>query len=120
MKVGRDIVVIGGGMKEIEVEIKKKKIGEKKVKIVYRRGKERMNEREYEKEMEKINGVVIRKWLKKNEMERSEEGIVNEIKFEYKENRDGKIVGKGEYMKIEEEKVLKEIGKKLDKEKLRG
>ncbi|MEC6999947.1 FAD-dependent oxidoreductase [Brucella abortus] len=120
LPVGRDIVVIGGGMTAIDVAIQTKKLGANNVTIVYRRGQESMNASAYEQELAQIHGVVIRHWLQPHALERSEDGIVHAITFEYTANQDGKLVGTGEYLTLEADQVFKAIGQTFDPEPLRG
>ncbi|MFL4456337.1 NAD(P)-dependent oxidoreductase [Brucella melitensis] len=120
LPVGRDIVVIGGGMTAIDVAIQTKKLGANNVTIVYRRGQESMNASAYEQELAQIHGVVIRHWLQPHALERSEDGIVHAITFEYTANRDGKLVGTGEYLTLEADQVFKAIDQTFDPEPLRG
>ena len=41
VKVGRDVVVIGGGMTAVDAAVQSKLLGSQNVSLVYRRGKER-------------------------------------------------------------------------------
>jgi len=91
LPVGRNVVVIGGGMTAVDVAIQTKKLGAENVTIVYRRGQESMNASAYEQELAQIHGVVIRHWLQPHALERSEDGTVNAVVFEYTNADSGKL-----------------------------
>jgi glutamate synthase (NADPH/NADH) small chain len=59
MKVGRDVVVIGGGMTAIDAAVQARLLGAPNVTLVYRRGAEGMNASLYEQTLAKTNGVRI-------------------------------------------------------------
>ncbi len=50
LAVGRDVVVIGGGMTAVDAAVQSKLLGAENVTIVYRRGQERMSASDYEQE----------------------------------------------------------------------
>ncbi len=120
LPVGRNVIVIGGGMTAIDVAIQTKKLGAENVTIVYRRGQESMNASAYEQELAQIHGVVIRHWLQPSALQRSEDGIVHAVTFEYTDNRDGRLVGTGEYLTLEADQVFKAIGQAFDPAPLHG
>ncbi len=57
--VGRDVVVIGGGMTAVDAAVQSKLLGAQNVTIVYRRGKEKMSASLYEQEHATSVGVKI-------------------------------------------------------------
>ncbi len=57
--VGRDVVVIGGGMTAVDAAVQSKLLGAENVTIVYRRGRERMSASGYEQEHAATTGVKI-------------------------------------------------------------
>jgi len=57
--VGRDVVVIGGGMTAIDAAIQSKLLGAETVTIAYRKDKEAMSASEYEQELATSKGVQI-------------------------------------------------------------
>lgn len=57
--VGRDVVVIGGGMTAVDAAVQSKLLGAENVTIVYRRGKEKMSASGYEQEHATQTGVRI-------------------------------------------------------------
>ena len=57
--VGRDVVVIGGGMTAVDAAVQSKLLGAENVTIVYRRGREKMSASGYEQEHATQTGVRI-------------------------------------------------------------
>lgn len=59
LPVGRDVVVIGGGMTAVDAAVQSKLLGAQNVTMVYRRGKEHMSASLYEQEHATASGVTI-------------------------------------------------------------
>ncbi len=59
LPIGRDVVVIGGGMTAIDAAVQSKLLGAETVTIVYRRGQEQMSASEYEQHHATSRGVRI-------------------------------------------------------------
>ena len=59
VEVGRDVVVIGGGMTAIDAAVQAKLLGALNVTLAYRRGRDRMSASEFEQELAKTKGVQI-------------------------------------------------------------
>ncbi len=57
--VGRDVVVIGGGMTAVDAAVQSKLLGANSVTMVYRRGKDKMSASEYEQDHATGAGVRI-------------------------------------------------------------
>lgn len=114
LPVGRDIVVIGGGMTAIDIAIQTKLLGAENVTIAYRRGQEAMNASLYEQELAQTHGVSIRHWLMPNALLVNEAGAINGIELEYTAQPNGKLEGTGETVKIKADQVFKAIGQKFD------
>ena len=57
--VGRDVVVIGGGMTAVDAAVQSKLLGANSVTMVYRRGKDKMSASEYEQDHATASGVRI-------------------------------------------------------------
>ncbi len=57
--IGRDVVVIGGGMTAVDAAVQSKLLGAQSVTMVYRRGKENMSASEYEQDHATSAGVRI-------------------------------------------------------------
>ena len=62
LPVGRQVVVIGGGMTAIDIAVQSKRLGADVVEIVYRRGPEQMGASQYEQDFAQTSGVTIRHW----------------------------------------------------------
>ena len=111
--IGRDVVVIGGGMTAIDAAIQSKLLGAENVTICYRRGKEHMNASEYEQDLAASKGVHIRHWLQPKGMTHHH-GHVSTITFEYTQLENGLMKGTGHLTEIKADQVLVAIGQKLD------
>ena len=108
MDVGRNVVVIGGGMTAIDVATQAKLLGAENVTIFYRRGQENMNASEYEQEVAQTNGVTIRHWLQPDALV-VENGTITGITMEYTA-MNGSLKGTGEKITVEADQVFKAIG----------
>ncbi len=63
LKVGRNVVVIGGGMTAIDIAVQSKLLGAENVTVIYRRGAENMKASAYERELAQTKGVNIKQWV---------------------------------------------------------
>jgi dihydropyrimidine dehydrogenase (NAD+) subunit PreT len=108
--VGRDVVVIGGGMTAIDVAVQTKLLGAENVIIAYRRGPQNMNASEFEQELALKNGVIIRHWLQPRALTRNEHGEVCGITLDYTVMTDGRLVTSGESITLASDQVFKAIG----------
>ena len=109
LPVGRDVVVIGGGMTAVDAAVQSKLLGALNVTLAYRRGRDRMNASVFEQDLAASKGVrimtnVVPKALHGN-------GAVREIEFEYV-NAD--MTGTGETVRIPADQVLRAIGQTLE------
>jgi glutamate synthase (NADPH/NADH) small chain len=59
LPIGRDVVVIGGGMTAVDAAVQSRLLGAQTVTMVYRREAERMNASLFERELAQTNGVRI-------------------------------------------------------------
>ena len=59
LPVGRDVVVIGGGMTAVDAAVQSKLLGAQSVTMVYRRGKDRMSASRYEQDHATSVGVKV-------------------------------------------------------------
>lgn len=108
--VGRDVVVIGGGMTAVDVAVQTKLLGAENVIIAYRRGPESMNASEFEQELALKNGVIIRHWLQPRALTRNERGEVCGITLDYTAMNDGRLETSGESVTLASDQVFKAIG----------
>ena len=109
LAVGREVVVIGGGMTAVDAAVQSKLLGALNVTLAYRRGRDRMNASVFEQDLAASKGVrimthVVPKALHGN-------GSVREIEFEYV-NDD--MSGTGETVRIPADQVLRAIGQTLE------
>ena len=63
LPVGRNVIVIGGGMTAIDIAVQSKRLGAEHVDIVYRRGPEDMGASEFEQQLAQTSGVTVHHWL---------------------------------------------------------
>ena len=108
--VGRDVVVIGGGMTAIDVAVQTKLLGAENVIVAYRRGPENMNASDFEQELALKNGVIIRHWLQPRALTRNEHGEVCGITLDYTVMADGRLGVSGESITLASDQVFKAIG----------
>ena len=59
LPVGRDVVVIGGGMTAVDAAVQSKLLGARNVTIAYRRGRDRMSASGYEQDLAASKGVKL-------------------------------------------------------------
>ncbi len=59
LPVGRDVVVIGGGMTAVDAAVQAKLLGARNVTIAYRRGRDRMSASPYEQDLAASKGVQL-------------------------------------------------------------
>ncbi|QTN36872.1 NAD(P)-dependent oxidoreductase [Cognatishimia activa] len=106
--IGRDVVVIGGGMTAVDAAVQAKLLGALNVSLVYRRGKDRMNASEFEQDLAASKGVRIIT----NASPRAVigNGSVREIEFEY---TDDDLAPTGETFRLAADQVFKAIGQTL-------
>ena len=107
--IGRQVVVIGGGMTAVDAAVQSKKLGAEDVTIVYRRGEEAMSASDDEQNWAKKNGVKIKHWGAPKEV-LAEDGQVHGVRFAYTGMQDGKLVETGESFTLSADMVFKAIG----------
>ncbi len=112
LPVGRNVVVIGGGMTAIDAAVQAKLIGAEQVTIAYRRSQAEMGASAYEQEVAQTRGVLIRPNLRPVRVEQSG-GAVTGIVLEYTTTRDGALAGTGEMVTLPCDQVLVAIGQAL-------
>jgi glutamate synthase (NADPH/NADH) small chain len=102
--VGRQVVVIGGGMTAIDAAVQARLLGAEEVTIVYRRGPEAMKASIVEQEFAKIRGVSIRYWAQPAAVILAD-GQANGVEFEATGGS-----ATGERFVVPADMVLKAIG----------
>ena len=109
LPVGRDVVVIGGGMTAVDAAVQAKLLGALNVTLAYRRGRDRMNASRFEQDLAASKGVRIMTHVVPKAVHGN--GSVREIEFEYV-NAD--MTGTGETVRLPADQVLRAIGQTLE------
>ncbi|MDE0789926.1 MAG: NAD(P)-dependent oxidoreductase [Woeseiaceae bacterium] len=104
LPVGRNVIVIGGGMTAIDVAVQSKRLGAEQVNMVYRRGPEKMSASVFEQALAQTSGVNIHHWASPARI--VGDGHVTGIEFKLEDN--------DEAMHLNADVVFKAIGQKLD------
>ncbi|MBA84619.1 MAG: dihydropyrimidine dehydrogenase [Rhodobacteraceae bacterium] len=111
--IGRDVVVIGGGMTAIDAAVQARLLGALNVTLVYRRGKDRMNASEFEQDLAASKGVRIITNASPKAVIGN--GAVREIEFEYTGDE---LALTGETFRLAADQVFKAIGQTLGRSDL--
>jgi len=114
LPVGRNVVVVGGGMTAIDIAVQSKRLGAERVDIVYRRGPEQMGASQFEQDLARTNGVTIHHWAAPVALSADAGGVIS-IELEKTElDKGGKLRTTGEIFTLRADVVFKAIGQKLD------
>ncbi|MBN9888776.1 NAD(P)-dependent oxidoreductase [Salipiger abyssi] len=108
LPVGRDVVVIGGGMTAVDAAVQAKLLGALNVTIVYRRSRERMAASVYEQELAAAKGVRI--ICSASPVAVHGNGTVREIEFEFTGDD---LTPTGELFRLPADQVFRAIGQTL-------
>ncbi|MEP3430596.1 MAG: NAD(P)-dependent oxidoreductase [Roseibium sp.] len=119
LAVGRNIVVIGGGMTAVDIAVQTKLLGAEDVTIAYRRGQDRMNASEFEQQLAQTNGVKILTWAQPKALV-AENGSISAIELERTEDQNGSLKGTGEVVTLPADMVFKAVGQTLVQADLGG
>jgi dihydropyrimidine dehydrogenase (NAD+) subunit PreT len=106
--IGRDVVVIGGGMTAVDAAVQAKLLGALNVTLVYRRGRDRMNASRFEQDLAASKGVRIITHAVPVALHGN--GAIREIELEYVD--DG-MQGTGQRLRLPADQVFKAIGQTL-------
>jgi len=110
LPVGRNVVVVGGGMTAIDIAVQSKLLGAEQVTIVYRRGKAAMGASRYEQELAQVKGVKILHNAMPVAIE-SYGGVLSGVRFEYtRQSERGALEGTGEVFTLPADVAFKAIG----------
>ncbi len=112
LPIGRDVVVIGGGMTAIDAAVQARLLGALNVTLVYRRGRERMAASVHEQELAAARGVHIITNARPVAVHGN--GAVREVEFEYTVEENGELKGTGETFRLAADQVFKAIGQRLE------
>ena len=108
VEIGRDVVVIGGGMTAVDAAVQAKLLGALNVSLVYRRGRDRMNASPFEQDLAASKGVRIITNASPKAVIGN--GAVREIEFEY---TDDALTPTGQTIRLAADQVFKAIGQTL-------
>ena len=111
LPVGRDVVVIGGGMTAVDAAVQSKLLGAENVTIVYRRGQEKMSASGYEQEHATSAGVRI--ICNAAPVAVHGNGAVREVEFGYMADTAEGLKATGETFRLKADQVFKAIGQTL-------
>lgn len=106
--VGRDVIVIGGGMTAIDAAVQAKLLGALNVTLVYRRGRARMNASRFEQDLAASKGVRIVTHAVPRQI--CGNGAVREIEFDYV---DDAMQPTGQTLRLAADQIFKAIGQTL-------
>ncbi len=109
LKVGRKVVVIGGGMTAIDVAVQSKLLGAEDVTILYRRGQSQMKASSFEQDLAQIKGVKIKHWVAPKKV-LVKAGKAVGLNCDYMAMKKGKLVATGETFDIAADTIFKAIG----------
>ena len=118
LQIGRNVVVIGGGMTAIDIASQIKLLGAESVTICYRRGQEDMNASDYEQEVAQKAGVTIRHWLQPARILADGDKVTG-IELE-RTRQNGKLDGTGETVSLAADQVFRAIGQSFEAGPLAG
>lgn len=111
LPVGRDVVVIGGGMTAVDAAVQSRLLGAENVTIVYRRGQDRMSASGHEQDHATASGVRIRTNATPLALHDTPAGT--EIEFAYTQDGPGGLRNLDETFRLRADQVLSAIGQRL-------
>lgn len=111
LPVGRNVVVIGGGMTAVDAAVQSKLLGAEQVTITYRRGREAMSASRFEQDLAASYGVKL--MFNVMPVAVHGNGAATEVELEYTKVTDGKLQGTGETTRISADQVFRAIGQTL-------
>ena len=112
LPVGRDVVVIGGGMTAVDAAVQSKLLGAEHVTIVYRRGRDAMGASGYEQDHAASKGVRIITGAAPVRI--IGDGAVQAVEFAYTEEGPGGLRLTDHTFRLKADQVFKAIGQVLD------
>ncbi len=112
LAIGRDVVVIGGGMTAVDAAVQSRLLGAEHVTMVYRRARERMSASEYELDLAASKGVRIITGAAPIRLTGGE--YVTGIEFAYTEEGPDGLKMTEDTFTLKADQVLKAIGQHLD------
>lgn len=111
LPVGRDVVVIGGGMTAVDAAVQARLLGAENVSIVYRRGQDRMSASRHEQDHATAHGVRI--ICNAAPVALHGNGAVTEVEFAYTEDGPAGLVLTDNRFRLRADQVFRAIGQRL-------
>ncbi|WP_108501202.1 NAD(P)-dependent oxidoreductase [Paracoccus indicus] len=112
LPVGRDVVVIGGGMTAVDAAVQAKLLGAENVTIVYRRGQDRMGASRHEQDHATASGVRL--ICNAAPVAIHGNGAVAEIEFCYTASSPDGLTMTEDRFRLKADQVFRAIGQTLD------
>ena len=109
--IGRNVVVIGGGMTAVDAAVQSKLLGSEQVTIVYRRGREAMSASRYEQDLAAKHGVKLMFNFQPKTLHGN--NAVTMLELEYTADENGKLEATGETLRVAADQVFTAIGQTL-------
>ncbi len=111
LPIGRDVVVIGGGMTAVDAAVQSRLLGAETVTIVYRRGQDRMSASGYEQDHATKAGVRI--VTNAAPVQVLGNGAVTDVEFAYTVDGPSGLTLGAERFRLKADQVFKAIGQTL-------
>ncbi|MCC5972669.1 MAG: NAD(P)-dependent oxidoreductase [Rubellimicrobium sp.] len=111
LPVGRNVVVIGGGMTAVDAAVQSKLLGADQVTIAYRRSRAKMSASRYEQDLAASKGV--RFLFNVMPVAVHGNGAAVEVEFEHTAEGPDGLRGTGERFRLAADQVFKAIGQRL-------
>ena len=111
LPVGRNVVVIGGGMTAIDAAVQSKLLGAQSVTVAYRRSRDRMGASQFEQDLAASKGVQL--LFNVQPVAVHGNGSATEVEFEYTKDEKGKLTGTGEVFRLAADQLYRAIGQAL-------
>ncbi|MCE8511351.1 NAD(P)-dependent oxidoreductase [Ruegeria pomeroyi] len=111
LPVGRNVVVIGGGMTAIDAAVQSKLLGAENVTVAYRRSRAEMGASGFEQDLAASKGVRL--MFNVMPVAVHGNGAAVEIELEYTTSAGGSVTGTGETIRLAADQVFKAIGQTL-------
>ncbi|NDW43600.1 NAD(P)-dependent oxidoreductase [Ruegeria sp. PrR005] len=111
LPVGRNVVVIGGGMTAIDAAVQSKLLGAENVTVAYRRSRAEMGASRFEQDLAASKGVRLMFNVMPVAVHGNRSAV--EIELEYTTSAGGSVTGTGETVRLAADQVFKAIGQTL-------
>ena len=112
LPVGRNVVVIGGGMTAVDAAVQSRLLGAQNVTIAYRRGRDAMAASRFEQDLAASKGVTL--MFNVQPVAIHGNGAAAEIELGYTSSDSGSLQATGETVRLAADQVFLAIGQKLD------